>query len=121
VIGPTILIVDDHRRFRAAVRRLLEAGGFDVVGEVADGVSAVSAAADLRPDIVLLDVQLPDIDGFDVARRLAACPAAPATILISTRDAADYRVRLATTPARGFIGKADLTAAGIAALAGFAA
>ncbi len=116
-----LMLADDHRMLREGLRRSMEEAGFDVVGEAADGVSAVAAAADLRPDIVLLDVQLPDIDGFDVARRLAACPAAPATILISTRDAADYRVRLATTPARGFIAKEDLTAAGIAALTGSAA
>ena len=67
-IRPTLLIVDDHAGFRALARRLLGSGGFDVVGEAADGRAAVTAARELRPDVVLLDIQLPDIDGFEVLR-----------------------------------------------------
>ncbi len=66
----TVLIVDDHPSFRASARVLLEAEGFDVIGEAADGTSGIEEASRLRPDLVLLDVQLPDIDGFDVASRL---------------------------------------------------
>ena len=68
----TILIVDDHPSFRASARMLLEAEGFDVIGEAEDGASALRAVEELRPDVVLLDVQLPDIDGLEVAARLSA-------------------------------------------------
>ena len=81
----TVLIVDDHQGFRAGARALLEADGFDVLGEAADGESAVEQARRLRPQVVLLDVQLPGIDGFAVAERLAAEPAAPAVVLVSSR------------------------------------
>ena len=67
----TVLIVDDHAGFRGFARRLLEADGFTVVGEAGDGTSALAAVDDQRPEIVLLDVVLPDIDGFAVAERLA--------------------------------------------------
>ena len=102
---PTVLIVDDHAAFRASARALLEAEGFDVVGEAADGAEAVEAVAVLRPAIVLLDIQLPDLDGLAVAEQLAAVPDAPAVVLISSRDAAAYGPRLRATPARGFIPK----------------
>jgi CheY-like chemotaxis protein len=115
-IDATILIVDDHALFRHTARELLESEGFVVVGEVADGSSAIAAARELQPEVVLLDVQLPDIDGFEVARRLREKPAGPMVILTSIRDASNYRSRLPGTPARTFIGKADLTGARIAAL-----
>ena len=69
-VGTTVLIVDDHRDFRAFARALLEAGGFEVVGEAIDGASALVAARALKPALVLLDVQLPDIDGFAVCEQL---------------------------------------------------
>ena len=81
----TVLIVDDHAGFRASARALLEADGFEVLGEAADGESALEQARRLRPQVVLLDVQLPGMDGFAVAERLAAEPAAPAVVLISSR------------------------------------
>jgi len=109
-----VLIVDDHPGFRAAARRLLELEGYVVVGEAEDGTSAVSAALALQPDVVLLDVQLPDIDGFEVAHRLSGHVGAPAVVLTSSREAADYGPCLASTPARGFVPKAELSAAGIA-------
>jgi DNA-binding NarL/FixJ family response regulator len=115
---PTVLIVDDHAAFRASARALLEAEGFDVVGEAADGVGAVEAVAVLRPEIVLLDVQLPDLDGLAVAEQLAAVPDAPAVVLISSRDAAAYGPRLRATPARGFIPKSGLSGEALAALIG---
>ncbi|MEU4197445.1 response regulator transcription factor [Kribbella sp. NPDC026611] len=113
-----ILIVDDYVLFRSSARRMLEAQGFDVIGESGDGRSAIAAVRALRPDVVLLDVQLPDLDGFEVARLLAKEPDPPAVILTSIRDAADYRGRLPDTPARGFIPKAELSGPAISHLLG---
>jgi DNA-binding NarL/FixJ family response regulator len=115
---PTVLIVDDHATFRASARALLQAEGFDVVGEAADGAAAVEAVAVLRPEIVLLDIQLPDLDGLTVAEQLAAAPDPPAVVLISSRDAAAYGPRLQATPARGFIPKRRLSGKALAALIG---
>jgi len=114
-MGRTILIVDDHEPFRRAARELLTAEGYDVVGEAADGESAVAEAARLAPAIVLLDVQLPDIDGFEVARRLRAAGHAGITILVSGR-VGNYRRRLSDSPASAFILKGDLTGAALAGL-----
>jgi DNA-binding NarL/FixJ family response regulator len=114
----TVLIVDDHDGFRSFARTLLETDGFEVIGEASDGASALEAARALRPDLVLLDVQLPDLDGFDVAQQLADEGEAPAVVLVSTRDAVSYRRRLAETPARGFIPKAELSGAAVLALIG---
>src|SRR2546423_15479739 len=105
----SVLIVDDHEGFRAGARALLEAEGFEVLGEAADGESAVEQARRLRPQVVLLDIQLPGIDGFAVAEELAAEPSAPAVVLNSSRSAAAFRSRLASTPARGFITKSEFT------------
>ena len=113
-MAATVLIVDDHPAFRAAARRLLELEGYDVVGEAKDGLSAIDAARTLRPDFILLDVQLPDVDGFEVAERLCTDPAPPQIVLTSSRDRSDYGPCLASTPARGFVPKAELSAAGIA-------
>ena len=112
----TVLIVDDHAGFRAQARRLLAATGFQVIGEAEDGASAVEAARRLRPGVVLLDVQLPDFDGFEVARRLADVGVDAATVLTSTRDSSAYRRRLAASPALGFIPKSELSGASLAAL-----
>jgi|SRR3954452_24303252 DNA-binding NarL/FixJ family response regulator len=105
----TVLIVDDHRGFRTGARALLEAEGFDVLGEATDGRDALEQARRLRPQVVLLDVQLPGLDGFAVAEALAADDDAPAIVLISSRGEQSYRGRLATTPARGFITKEELS------------
>jgi DNA-binding NarL/FixJ family response regulator len=105
----SVLIVDDHAGFRAGARALLEAEGYEVLGEAADGESAVEQARRLRPQVVLLDVQLPGMDGFAVAERLAAEPAAPAVVLISSRGQGAFRKRLEATPARGFITKAEFS------------
>ncbi len=113
-----ILIIDDHAVFRADARALLEAAGYTVVGEAEDARSGIAAAAALRPDVVLLDVQLPDSDGFTVAEQLAVTEERPTVVLISSREAADYGARLRTTPAAGFIHKADLSRARLAALLG---
>jgi DNA-binding NarL/FixJ family response regulator len=117
-MGPTVLIVDDHAAFRASARALLQAEGFDVVGEAANGAEAVKAVAVLRPEIVLLDIQLPDLDGLAVAEELAAAPDPPAVVLISSRDAAAYGPRLQAAPARGFIPKSGLSGEALAALIG---
>jgi DNA-binding NarL/FixJ family response regulator len=115
---PTLLIVDDHPGFRSLARRLLEADGFEVVGEAADGNAAVVAARELRPDVVLLDVQLPGIDGFEVTQRLRDGEAAPAVVLTSTRDRADYGERVQRCGARGFVPKAELSGAAMRAILG---
>jgi len=113
---PTVLIVDDHSSFRRFARKLLEAAGFDVVGDAEDGASAVSAVRSLRPDVVLLDVLLPDTTGFDVARQLASGRERPLVVLTSSRSAADLGPLVRTGHARGFISKSDLTVAALAAL-----
>jgi DNA-binding NarL/FixJ family response regulator len=113
----TVLIVDDHSGFRSFARALLEADGFDVIGEAADGASALAAAARLRPALVLLDIQLPDLDGFEVAERLAhQSESPPVVVLISTRAASSYRHRLANSPALGFVAKSELAGAILSAL-----
>jgi DNA-binding NarL/FixJ family response regulator len=114
--APTLLIVDDHDRFRAFARSLLAAEGFVVVGEARDGASAIRAAEELEPDVVLLDVMLPDLDGFAVCARLAEAASPPAVVLTSTRDASAYQRRLGQSPARGFIAKSELTGAALSAL-----
>ena len=115
---PTLLIVDDHAGFRALARRLLGSGGFEVVGEAADGRAAVTAARELRPDVVLLDIQLPDIDGFQVTARLADGEAGPVVVLTSTRDRADYGERVELSGAQGFIPKAELSGTALRAFLG---
>ncbi len=112
----TYLIVDDHGAFRAQARALLEAEGETVVAEVADGFQAIEAAARLAPDVVLLDVGLPGIDGFEVAARLSASARPPAVVLMSSRDAGAYGPRLAASPAAGFVAKDELSAARLHAL-----
>ena len=112
----SILIVDDHPAFRSAARRILEGAGFRVVGEAGDGASALEAVERLRPEVVLLDVQLPDMDGIEVTRRLASRPRMPVVVLTSMREKEVYGARLTAVPASGFIGKQDLTGARLAAL-----
>ena len=114
----SVLIVDDHASFRDAARLLLEGAGFEVVGESEDAAGAVEATTRLRPAIVLLDIGLPDGDGFEVAERLARSDDPPAVILISSREVAWYRRRLADSPARGFIAKGELSAGAVEALVG---
>jgi len=114
----TVLIVDDHPSFRANARALLEAEGFDVVGEAEDGASALRAAAELAPELVLLDVQLPDLDGFEVAARLTNGGGGPSVVLVSSRDGSDFGPLVQRSGARGFIPKAELSGAALAALLG---
>jgi DNA-binding NarL/FixJ family response regulator len=108
-VGHRVLIVDDHPSFRASARVLLESEGFDVVGEAEDGASAISETWRLRPEIVLLDVQLPDTDGFDVAAQITARGEAPAVILVSSRDSSDFGPLVSRCGAMGFVPKAELS------------
>jgi DNA-binding NarL/FixJ family response regulator len=112
----TVLIVDDHGSFRATARKLLEAEGFEVVGEAGSGEAALEAVERLRPDVVLLDVQLPDMDGFDVAARLPKNGYRPAVVLTSSRDVSEFRGLVEQSGARGFVPKDELSGRRIAAL-----
>jgi DNA-binding NarL/FixJ family response regulator len=115
-VPQTVLIVDDHAGFRGAARALLEADGFQVVGESATGGEGLAAAERLRPDLVLLDIGLPDLDGIEVTRRLRAW-GGPAVVLTSSRDASDYPPHFEHCGARGFIPKAELSGSALLALA----
>jgi DNA-binding NarL/FixJ family response regulator len=115
-VRPTVLIVDDHASFRRSARRLLEADGFVVVGEASDGASALAEVKALRPQLVLLDVLLPDVDGFAVADALARESWRPLVVLTSSREAADLGTRLERTTAVGFLHKSELSGAALAAL-----
>ena len=113
----TVLIVDDHPSFRATARALLESEGFDVVGEAKDGREALEQAGLLRPEVVLLDVQLPDTTGFEVARALARSNGGgPAIVLVSSRDGSDYGDQIPASGARGFVPKGELSGAAVRAL-----
>src|SRR5512147_2027122 len=112
----TVLIVDDHPSFRAVSQMVLETDGFAVVGTASDGESGVAAALRLEPDVLLLDVELPDIDGFEVAARLREAGSSTAIVLASSRDGADFGSLVAESGARGFLTKADLTGDAIRAL-----
>jgi DNA-binding NarL/FixJ family response regulator len=109
-MGRTVLIVDDHPSFRASARAMLESAGFHVVGEAADGASAIDAIGELVPGIVLLDVQLPDMTGFDLCAEICCREGPiPAVILVSSRDRSDYGELVSTSAARGFVPKAELS------------
>ena len=112
----TFLVVDDHPTFRTAARLVLEAGGHAVVGEAGSARGALAAARDLRPEVVLLDVDLPDLDGFEVAARLTSAGDGPVVVIVSSQDPADLAPRLERSGARGFIPKAELSAERVRAL-----
>jgi len=111
----TVVVVDDHPSFRASARATLEDAGFDVIGEASDGASALELAKRLRPNVVLLDVQLPDMSGFDVC---VECGDLDGTVvvLVSSRDDLDYRGLIEQCGAVGFIQKGELTGEAVAAL-----
>lgn len=108
--------MDDHAAFRASARALLESEGFDVVGEAADGESALRAVTAFHPDVVLLDIALPGLDGFAVAERLRDHPAAPAVVLVSSRERSDYGQRIDRAGVRGFLAKRELSGPALEAL-----
>jgi DNA-binding NarL/FixJ family response regulator len=112
----TVLIVDDHPSFRASARAILECEGFEVVGEAEDGGSAIEATKALRPDVLLLDVQLPDMDGFAVLKLLPQNGSGPKVVLVSSREAADFGDLIPRSGARGFIAKDELSGSALAAL-----
>jgi DNA-binding NarL/FixJ family response regulator len=109
----TLLIVDDHDGFRACARKLLDAEGFEVVGEAADAASALTAVRELCPDVVLLDVQLPDLDGVEASAQIGDLNGRSAIVLTSSRDLSDLPGALTDSPARGFIPKSDLSGAAL--------
>jgi two-component system nitrate/nitrite response regulator NarL len=111
-----VLVVDDHPGFRRFARRLLTVGGYRVVGEAADGAGALAQAVSLRPDLVLLDVFLPDADGFGIAEQLAVLPEPPVVVVISGRTRVELEPRLSAAPVRGFLAKDELTLDRLAAL-----
>jgi DNA-binding NarL/FixJ family response regulator len=110
-VARSILIVDDYATFRASARSLLEAEGFDVVGEAEDGAGALRLVKELEPEVVLLDVHLPDVDGFEVAERLGELESAPVVILTSSRD--DYRSLVGSSSALAFLRKDELSGAAL--------
>jgi DNA-binding NarL/FixJ family response regulator len=115
-MGKTVLIVDDHHGFRTSARRLLEADGFEVIGEAENGAGGIKSVRALRPDLVLLDIQLPDIDGFEVCAELHRDDHPPAVVLTSTRSSADFGSLVADSGALGFVPKAGLSGAALEAL-----
>jgi DNA-binding NarL/FixJ family response regulator len=112
----TVLIVDDHPSFRTSARRVLEDAGYQVIGEAQDGRSALAAARDLRPTVILLDVQLPDLDGFEVALRLTSGDDPPVVVLTSSRDGNEFGGMVVASGARGFLPKDEVSGPAIAAL-----
>ena len=113
----TVLIVDDHPSFRASARAMLESEGFVVIGEAEDGATALEAVDALQPDIVVLDIQLPDMSGFDVCAALEHRGGPPPDIiLVSSRDVSDYGELVASSCACGFVAKGELSGDLVAAL-----
>ena len=108
--APTVLIVDDHAGFRHSATVLLSSGGLEVVGTASDGGAALELAEELEPAVVLLDVRLPDMTGFDVADGLARLPAPPAVVLTSSLDASEVEPRADPRTVRAFIPKSSLSA-----------
>lgn len=113
-----VLIVDDHAAFRSGARAVLEAADYEVVGEAADRKTAIEAVGALHPDLVLLDVQLPDGDGFSIAEELGAIADPPGVVLISSREASDYEGRLDQIQVDGFIHKPELSRSKLEGLVG---
>jgi len=111
-----VLIVDDHPGFRARARALLESEGFEVVGEAGSGADGVRTARELAPDVVLLDIQLPDTDGFAVASTVTGEDGGVQVVLTSSRDGSDFGALVGSCGACGFIAKAELSGARVAAL-----
>jgi DNA-binding NarL/FixJ family response regulator len=115
-MGKTVLVVDDHSGFRASARQLLESEGFEVIGEAEDGESAVKKAEELQPELALVDVYLPDVDGLVVASRLRGLENPPAVILISSHGQSELDPLIPDSGARGFLPKSRLSREALEAL-----
>ena len=113
---PTLVIVDDNKDFLASARAMLCEEGFDVVACISDPSLVVDHVRLLAPAVVLLDIQLPSISGFELARRLADLRPRPVVVLISSRDAASYGLELVDAPVQGFIPKWKLSGDALAAM-----
>lgn len=105
----SVIIVDDHEGFRLSARRLLQTEGYDVIGEADDGASAIRLARELAPEVMVVDVHLPDIDGFTLAAELAAVEPAPRIVLVSSHDSSDFGPLVQRSPAVGFVSKGELS------------
>jgi DNA-binding NarL/FixJ family response regulator len=117
VMRRRVLVVDDHPSFRRFATKLLQAGGFEVVGEAEDGAAALAAARRLQPELVLLDVLLPDMSGLEVAEALASDSHHLRVVLVSSRSASELGAAPEQSPAAGFLAKSELTAEALAAIA----
>jgi CheY-like chemotaxis protein len=115
-MSKSILIIDDNAGFRASARRALEEEGYLVLAEAADGGAGIETALEMRPDIAIVDIQLPGIDGFEVARQISQAASPPAIVLVSSRDRADFGSLVEDSPARGFVAKAELSSKALAEL-----
>ena len=101
----SVIIVDDHEGFRLSAKRLLQTEGYDVIGEADDGASAIRLARELAPEVMVVDVHLPDIDGFT----LAAVEPAPRIVLVSSHGSSDFGPLVQRSPAVGFVSKGELS------------
>jgi DNA-binding NarL/FixJ family response regulator len=108
-VATTVVLVDDHPSFRRSARRLLTTAGYEVLAEAASGTEAVAATREHDPDLVLLDVLLPDCTGFDVVEELGPRDGRPIIVLISSRSAAEFAGRLASSSADAFITKSEFS------------
>lgn len=111
-----LLIVDDHEEFRDSARILLEGEGFEVIGAASTGEDAVGQTIRLAPDLVLLDIHLPGMDGFATADQLAALANPPAVVLISSRERGSFGARIGHAPVRGFLAKHELSGESLTSL-----
>jgi two-component system response regulator FimZ (fimbrial Z protein) len=114
----TVVIVDDNDAFRAGTRALLDSEGYEVIGEARDGASGARLVGSLQPDLALLDVQLPDTDGFAVAQCLREVSCPTRVVMISTREASDYGGAVSGCGALGFIAKSELCGDALRSLLG---
>jgi DNA-binding NarL/FixJ family response regulator len=115
-VSKRLLIVDDDPRFRTLIRQVLDGeSGFEVVGEAQHGAAALDAVRQLEPDVVLLDVNLPDTNGFDLAPQLVGESGGPAIVMTSSRDEETYEQLAAQAGASAFVSKYDLSPAAISA------
>ncbi|MGO3827715.1 MAG: response regulator [Microbacterium gubbeenense] len=120
--APTVLLVDDHATMRAGFRMILEASGVEIAGEAATGVEAVERVAHLDPDVVFMDVQMPDMDGIEATRQIVASGSRSSVVIVTTFDRDDYLFAALDAGASGFLlknaGPEELVSAAQVAAAG---